>query len=29
LTKADYRSSVLITEIVKSFPFEYRRNAVN
>jgi hypothetical protein len=23
----DYRSSVLISEIVKSFPFQYRRNA--
>ena len=26
LAKSDYRSSVLITEIVKSFPFGYRRN---
>lgn len=26
LTKAQFRSSVLLTEIVKSFPFEYRRN---
>jgi hypothetical protein len=26
LARSDYRSSVLITEIVKSFPFDYRRN---
>ena len=26
LAKSDYHSSVLITEIVKSFPFQYRRN---
>jgi hypothetical protein len=29
LAKEDYRSSVLITEIVKSFPFGYRRNSVD
>ena len=26
LAEKDYRSSVLVTEIVKSFPFQFRRN---